>query len=207
MEWKWSMTCEMEWKWREMEWKWSEIVEWNEFWNFSQMVHQTSLKFSEVVTNIIMHLPLKNLSHWLHGSPEKWEMAVGESGQFLEKYTLKFSEIFCVYSPYLNAFTTKISGPTDARFESYEKNQLLPYFTLHFAQFCNKKIRHGLILRPNWVIPMGNCVFLPSLLPHASRISFWWRKGAAVQKHSNLSYSVHNAENWKSAWKTLLKCP
>ena len=48
-------------------------------------------------------------------------MAVGESGQFLEKYTLKISENFYVYSPYLNAFTIKISGPTDAQFESYDK--------------------------------------------------------------------------------------
>ena len=159
MEWKWNRTCEMKWKWREMEWKWnglvkwnengvrwsesgvrwSGIVEWNEFWNFSQMVHQNSLKFSEVVTNIIMHLPLKNLSHWLHGSPEKWEMAVGESGQFLEKYTLKFSEIFCVYSPYLNAFTIKISGPTDARFESYDKINFCPVSPFILPNFATKK--------------------------------------------------------------------
>ena len=139
MEWKWNRTCEMKWKWREMEWKWNGLVEWNEFCNFSQMVHQTSLKFFEVVTNIIMYLPTKNLCHWLHWSPGKWEMAVGESGQFLEEYTLNFSEIFCVYSPYLNEFTIKISGPTDARFESYDKINFCPVSPFILPNVATKK--------------------------------------------------------------------
>jgi hypothetical protein len=46
---------------------------------------------------------------------------------------------------------------------------------------ATKKIRHELILRKNWVIQKVNCVFLPFLLPHAFRISFWWRKDV-VQK-------------------------
>lgn len=187
--------CEMKWnesgiwlvKWNKSGVRWSEIVKWNEFFNFSQMVHQTSLKFSEVVTINIMHLPTKNLSHWLNRSSEKWEMAVGESGQFLEEYTLKFSKFFCVYLPYLNAFAIKISGPMDEWFESYDQINFCPISPFLLHNVATKQICHKLILRPNWVIQKGNCVFLPFLLPHAFRISFWWRKGAAMKKYQNLS--------------------
>ena len=155
---KWNMAmeygCEMKWnesgiwlvKWNESGVRWSEsgvrwsgIVKQNEFCNFSQMVHQTSLKFSEVVTHIIMHLLTKNIFHWLHGSPKKWEMVVGESGQFLEDYTLKFSKIVCVYLPYLNAFTIKILEPTDARFESYDKINFCPVSPFILPNVATKK--------------------------------------------------------------------
>ena len=66
-------------------------------------------------------------------------MVVGESGQFLEKYTLKFSEIFFVYSPVLSASTIKISGPTDARFESYDKINFCPVSPFILPNVATKK--------------------------------------------------------------------
>jgi hypothetical protein len=76
-------------------------------------------------------------------------MVVGESGQFLEEYTLKFSEIFYVYLPYLNAFTIKISGPMDAQFESYNQINFCPVSPFMLPNVATKKIRHELILRKN----------------------------------------------------------
>ena len=210
MEWKWNRTCEMKWKWREMEWKWSEM-EWNcrmkwileflsngtsdfpeIFWGCHQYYYASSTEKSQPLVARISR-KMRNGCRWKW--PISWKIHTEIFWNFLCLFTLPQ----CIYHK-----NFRTNGCTVWKLW---QNQFLPCFTLHFAQCCNKKVRHGLILRPNWVIPMGNCVFLPSLLPHASRISFWWRKGAAVQKHSNLSYSVHNAENWKSAWKTLLKCP
>lgn len=76
-------------------------------------------------------------------------MVIGESGQFIEKYTLEFLEIFCIYSPYLNAFIVKNSGPTDAVFAKYGQISfcLVSPFTL--PNVAKKNICQELILRPN----------------------------------------------------------
>lgn len=65
-------------------------------------------------------------------------MVTHYGGPCLQKHTLEFHEMLCIYLPYNDSFTLKISSPMDSWFASYHKINFNPVSPITLAIVATK---------------------------------------------------------------------